>query len=259
MVTPCKRCSLTFLGEHMDGLPIELSLFLVATFAGAVVAGLSGFAFGLVAASLWLYILTPLQSATLIVAFGLIVQGYSVWRLRQAFDWRKLWPFVLGAAFGVPAGVVLLIWSDPRSIRVAVGMFLVLYSLYAFLRPTLKPVTAGGGAADAAVGFANGVLAGLTGLAGILVTIWAGLRGWSKEVQRAVFQPVAVAIFLMSALWLGAKGTITAETARLFVLGLPCLIAGTWLGLKLFGRIDEATFRKVVLALLFVSGAVLIF
>jgi hypothetical protein len=33
----------------------------------------------------------------------------------------------------------------------------------------------------------------------------------------------------------------------------------TWLGLKLFGRINEATFRKVILALLFVSGAVLVF
>jgi hypothetical protein len=158
----------------------------------------------------------------------------------------------------VPAGVTFLTWSDPRSIRVAVGVFLVLYSLYAFFRPTLKPITAGRNAADAAVGFANGALAGLTGLAGILLTIWAGLRVWPKEVQRAVFQPVAVAIFLMSALWLGAKGKITAETAKLFMLGLPSLIAGTWLGLKLFGRIDEATFRKIVLAPLFVSGAILI-
>src|SRR6202000_803013 len=119
-----------------------------------------------VAASLWLYILTPLQSATLIVAFGLIVQGYSVWKLRHALDWRKLWPFVLGAAFGVPAGVALLTWSDPRSIRVAVGVFLVLYSLYAYFRPALKPVTSGGGAADAALGFAKGALSGFTGRRG---------------------------------------------------------------------------------------------
>jgi hypothetical protein len=243
----------------MDGIPFELPLFLIATFAGALVAGLSGFAFGLVAASVWLYILTPLQSATLIIAFGLIVQGYSVWKLRHALDWRRLSPFVLGAAFGVPAGVMLLTWSDPRSVRIAVGIFLVLYSLYAFFRPSLNPIKSGGGMADAAVGFANGVLAGLTGLAGILVTIWTGLRGWSKDTQRAVFQPVAVAIFLMSAAWLGAKGTVTAETARLFVLGLPCLIAGTWLGLKLFGRINEQTFRRIVLALLFVSGVALIF
>ena len=62
----------------MDGMTLELTLFLLATFAGALVAGLSGFAFGLVVSAIWLYILTPLQTATLIIAFGLIVQGYSV-------------------------------------------------------------------------------------------------------------------------------------------------------------------------------------
>src|SRR5947209_19318046 len=90
--------------EHMDGITLELPLFLFATSAGAFIAGLSGFAFGLVAASLWLYILTPTQSAALIIAFGRLVQGYSVWKLWRALDWRKLWPFVAEAAFGVPAG-----------------------------------------------------------------------------------------------------------------------------------------------------------
>jgi uncharacterized protein len=102
------------------------------------------------------------------------------------------------------------------------------------------------------------VLGGLTGLAGILVTIWCGLRGWSKEVRRAIFQPVAVAVFLMSALWLGAKGTVATETAKLFVMGLPCGMGGTWLGLKLFEYVDEAMFRKVVVAPLLISGATLI-
>jgi uncharacterized protein len=242
----------------MDGATFELPLFLLATFAGAFVAGLSGFAFGLVAASVWLYVLTPLQSATLIVGFGLLVQGYSVWKLRGALNWSKLVPFIVGAIFGVPIGVVLLTWSDPRNVRIAVGIFLVAYSLYAIFRPNLKPVSAGGDAADAGVGFMNGVLGGLTGLAGILVTIWCGLRGWPKEVQRTIFQPVAVVVFLLSALWLGAKGTITAETVKLFVMGLPCVIVGTWLGLKLFGRVDEAMFRKIVLALLLISGVTLV-
>jgi uncharacterized membrane protein YfcA len=242
----------------MDGLPLELPIFLIATFAGAVVAGLSGFAFGLVAASIWLYILSPLQSATLIIAFGLIVQGYSVWKLRHALDWKKLWPFIIGAAIGVPVGVAVLTWANPAYVRMGVGVFLILYSLYAWFRPALKPVTSGGAAADAGIGFLNGVLGGMTGLAGILVMIWSGLRGWSKDQQRAVFQPVAVAIFLMSAIWLGAKGAVTADTIKLFAIGLPVLIAGTWLGLKLYGRLDEATFRKVVLVLLFASGVGLI-
>src|SRR2546423_8367957 len=159
----------------MDGFSLELPLFLLATFAGALVAGLSGFAFGLVAASIWLYILSPLQTATLIIAFGLIVQGYSVWKLRRALDFGRLWPFVLGAAIGVPVGVSVLTWANPAHVRIGVGVFLVLYSLYALFRPALKPVTAGGAAADAGVGFLNGVLGGITGLAGLLFTIWFGL------------------------------------------------------------------------------------
>ena len=242
----------------MDGTTLELPLFLLATFAGALVAGLSGFAFGLVVSSIWLYILTPLQTASLIIAFGLIVQGYSVWKLRRALDWHKLAPFVVGAALGVPAGVGVLIWANPAYVRMGVGAFLVLYSLYAWFRPTIAPVRSGGAAADAGVGFLNGVLGGITGLAGILVTIWCGLRGWPKDVQRTVFQPVAVAIFLMSALWIGAKGAVTPDTIKLFVIGLPALFAGTWLGLKLFGRLDETGFRKVVLVLLLLSGAVLV-
>jgi uncharacterized protein len=36
------------------------------------------------------------------------------------------------------------------------------------------------------------------------------------------------------------------------------LLAGTWIGMRLYGRLDEAAFRKVVLVLLLLSGAALI-
>jgi len=242
----------------MDGSLVHLTIFLTATFAGALVAGLSGFAFGLIAASLWLYILPPLQTASLIIAFGLIVQSYSVWKLRQAIVWRRLWPFLIGAAIGVPIGVSILTWANPAHVRAVIGVLLVLYSLYALSRRTTKPITAGGTAADAGVGYITGILAGFTGLAGILVTIWCGVRGWPKDEQRTTFQPVAVAIFVMSAAWLGGTNLISADTIWLFLYGLPFLFAGTWLGMKLYGRLNETTFRTVVLVLILISGAALI-
>lgn len=242
----------------MDGLPLDLIIFLTGTFAGALIAGLSGFAFGLIAASIWLYILTPVQTATLIIAFGLIVQGYSVWKLRRALNWAKLWPFLIGAAIGVPVGVMILTWANPAHVRAGIGIFLIVFSLYALFRPAIKPITAGGAPVDAGIGFLNGILAGVTGLAGILVTIWCGLRGWPKDQQRAVFQPVAVIIFVMSAAWLGADRAVSADTVRLFIYGLPFLIAGTWLGIKLYGRINETAFRTVVLILVLISGAALV-
>ena len=246
----------------MDGVSgttlVSLVIFLVATFAGAVVAGVAGFAFGLVAAAIWLYVLTPIDSAALIVGFGLVVQGVAVWKLRHALDPRRLWPFVAGGALGVPLGVVILGSVPPDAMRAGIGVFLVAYALHGLARPAMRPLTVGGAAADGGIGVLGGIVGGATGLAGIVPTIWCGIRGWPKDVQRAVFQPVAVAIFVMTALWLGGRGIVTAGTIKLFLVGLPPLLAGTWVGFKLYGRLDEAAFRKVVLALLILSGALLI-
>ena len=123
----------------------------------------------------------------------------------------------------------------------------------------MKSIVAGGTPADVAAGFLNGVLGGATGLAGIVATIWCQLRGWPKDQQRAVFQPVSVATFAMSAIWLGAQGSISRDVIWLFVLGLPVLLVGTWAGLRLYGRLGEEQFRIVVLVLLLLSGIVLLF
>src|SRR5215470_2882100 len=99
------------------GLNLFTLLFLIGMFLAALVAGLGGFAFGIVAAAVWLYILTPLQTATLIVGLGLVVQGYSVWKLRHALDGRRLVPLIIGAALGVPIGVSILGRADPHYFR----------------------------------------------------------------------------------------------------------------------------------------------
>ena len=98
----------------------------------------------------------------------------------------------------------------------------------------------------------------ITGLAGIPVIIWSTLRGWSKDEQRAVFQPVVVGIFLMTLVWFGGSQMLKPDTLRLFAIGLPAVLLGTWLGLKLYGKLDEMTFRRVVLVLLLTSGLTLL-
>jgi hypothetical protein len=50
---------------HMAALPLDLVLFFFATLLGAVVAGIAGFAFGLIASAVWLHIIPPAQSAPL--------------------------------------------------------------------------------------------------------------------------------------------------------------------------------------------------
>jgi uncharacterized membrane protein YfcA len=239
----------------MDG--ITLAFFLAAAFFGGLVSGLSGFAMGLVVSGVWLHIITPDQNALLIVLCGLVTQGSGIWRVRHAMRWRTVLPFIIGGAVGVPAGTLLLTTVDQGTLRVTIGILLVLYSLYGLLRPALKPVE-GGIPAELGVGVANGLIGGLTGLGGIAVTIWCQLRGGPKDAQRAIFQPVMFATFAMTAVSLAVAGAYTREAMKLYALALPALVVGIWCGLKLYGKLDDTAFRCVILILLLASGISLV-
>jgi len=241
-------------------LPLDttaLALFLVSAFVGGVTTGLAGFAMGLVVSGVWLHVLTPAQTTALIVGYGLFVQAHGVWTFRQDLNLRRLVPLIAGGLLGVPFGIWMLAHLDPAYVRRAVGVLLVVYSLYGMLRPDLGKVRANA-TADTGIGFVNGILGGLTGLAGPIVVIWCQFSGVPRHAQRAIFQPVIFAVFVATALGLGASGEITGAVLMLFALGLAPVAAGIWAGLKLYGRLDEAGFRRTILVLLFISGLVLL-
>src|SRR3977135_3031517 len=149
------------MGYAMDGFStLDLALFAAGTFAAAFVTGLVGFAFGIVAAAVWLHFLSPVPARALIVAFGLIVQGVSVWKLRRAIKWPRLAPFLIGGVIGVPIGGELLRWTAPGILRMAVGAILVIFSLWNLFRPSLGSMARAGGIADSAIGIVNAVIGG---------------------------------------------------------------------------------------------------
>ena len=149
------------------------------------------------------------------------------------------------------------IWPHPLYLRLGVGILLVAYSLYGLLRPALKPLPTHV-PGELILGLFNGLLGGMTGLSGILVTVWCSMRGWSKDEQRAVYQPVLFASAIMTAIALVAGGAITVKVMQFFAIGLPVLGAGMLLGFALYHRVDDAMFRRIVLILLLLSGLALI-
>jgi hypothetical protein len=61
---------------------------------------------------------------------------------------------------------------------------------------------------------------------------------------------------IATGLWRDGAGYTGNDPALFF--GLPVLVAGTLLGWSLYGKLDEAAFRKVVLVLLLVSGLAIV-
>src|SRR3954451_25232370 len=114
---------------------------LAAVIAGAALAGfvqgLSGFAFSVVALSVWAWALAPETAAPLAVFGALLGQIASFASVRGGFEFGRIAPFVLGGLVGVPIGVFILHNVDPLGFRLAIGVFLTLYALYGLMAPAV--------------------------------------------------------------------------------------------------------------------------
>ncbi len=233
--------------------------------AGALVAGfvsgLAGFGTGLVALGFWLHAIEPLLAAPLVVICSVVGQAQATATLRRGVRVARLWPFLAGGLLGVPLGVAVLgavgDSGEVESFRAGVGIFLILYAGVMLAARELPVIDWGGRAADGAVGLLGGVMGGVAGLSGPLPTLWCGLRGWSKDAQRGVYQPYNLGVLGFTLGVYAVQGVVTAEVLELAAICLPMTLLGGWLGLRSYGRLDDRQFRALVLWLLLASGTVL--
>ena len=176
--------------------------------------------------------------------------------MRHLVRWRAIAPFVIGGAIGIPIGAEILRYVSQQTMRGVLGVFLVIFCIYFLARPNLgrarqRPLV------DGMIGIAGGIIGALTGLAGIIINIWTTMQGLPKDEQRAVFQPSAVILFALTIAWFGGTGLVPEGTTNLFLIGLPLGVIGTQIGFRLYGHLDEVSFRRLVLLLLFGSGLTL--
>jgi uncharacterized membrane protein YfcA len=193
----------------------------------------------------------------LIAGCGLMLHLTTIWQQRQHVEPARIWPFVAGGLVGVLIGVHFLAYTDAGALKIVLAVFLIAFGAYALLAPKLPAVTGGGRPADVSIGFIGGILGGLGGYSGVLPTIWTQLRGWPKEMARAVYQPYVIvmqAVTLAGILWVARD----RADLKLLVMILPPLFLGTWIGWKLYGKLDDRRFRQAIAVLLIASGFTLI-
>ncbi len=232
-----------------------------ACLVAAFTSGVAGFSFNLVAAGILFHVIPPQQSAPILITASLIIQLGTIGVVWKAIRWPVLVPYLAAGLLGTPLGVAVLRVADGDVIKIGVGVLLVTYSGYMLARLALRlapPRVQAGPAADAAVGFAGGILAGIGGFSGALPTMWTDLKGMRKDEARAIFQPFIVVTHMVAVVSLLAGGFFDAQAGMSLLAALPALGIGTWLGIKAYKRLPAETFRLVLLVLLLVSGVSLV-
>ncbi len=234
-----------------------LVVLALGALCGGFVTGLAGFGTGLTALGLWLHVVSPAVAAALVVVCSVAGQLQSLYAVRRAVAWSRAWPFLVGGVLGVPLGVAALRMVEPRVLKVFLGVLLVGYTGLTLALRRFPTVSAGGKVADGLVGFGGGALGGVAGLSGPLPTIWCGLRGWSADTQRGVYQPFNLAILGVVLCVYAAQGVLTRQVWNFALVCLPATFLGAFLGIRLYGRVNDRQFRLVVLWLLLGSGIAL--
>lgn len=233
-------------------------LIVLGAVAGGLVQGLSGFAFGLVAMAFWAWAV-PAQLAGPMVVFGsLIGQLLAVRMVRRTLALGLVVPFIIGGVVGVPIGALLLPYIDQTTFKAAIGALLTAWSAGMLLARDLRPIRFGGRVADGVAGLIGGAMGGLAGLTGPAPILWCTLRGWDRDVQRAVFQSFNLGMAALTIVMYLGLGLIGREALRDFVLIVPALFIPTLIGIRLYRRFSAQAFRIMVLVLLLFSGIMLL-
>ncbi len=235
-----------------------MSLLLLQVVVGSAIAGfvqgLSGFAFGLAAMGIWAWSVSPQLAGPMVVFGSLIGQLLSIHSVRADIDLRRVLPFILGGVIGVPLGAAALPHLDATLFKVGVGLLLAVYCPVMLLARELPRIRGGGRIADGVAGLVGGVMGGIGGLSGPAPTLWCTLRHWSRDAQRAVIQSFNLAMHTLTLTVYIVDGAVTAETGRMFAIVAPTLVVPCLIGARLYSRVSEIQFRRMVLGLLFLSG-----
>ena len=222
----------------------------------SLVLGLAGFGIGLVALAFLPFLMAPHTAIVLMTVYTIVFSSAMFVPLRRDFVGAGMSALVLGSVAGTPLGVWLLATLPASTLNRAIGAVLVV--VVVLERLGVYPARWHGRGWALGAGLAAGVLGGAVGTPGPPVILYTTSQGWSARTIKANLQAFFVVnqVVILAGYWWA--GLLTAEVMRFALAFIVPAVAGLAVGMALFERVDQGRFRKVVFALLFVSGLALL-
>jgi uncharacterized protein len=224
--------------------------------AASLVMGLAGFGIALVAMAFLPYFMPPATAIAVLTIYTVVFVIAIFGPVRRHLTPRGVAYLLVGTVLGTPLGVWILVAVSGSTLNRIIGAVLVVVVVLEWAG--VYPERLNGRRWALGAGLLAGVTGGAVGMPGPPVVLYSTTQGWSPQTIKAnlqVFFFVNQVVILAGYWW---AGVLTREVWRLSLsFALPAA-AGTALGILLFKHVDHAIFRRVVFAVLLVSGLVLL-
>ncbi len=237
-----------------------LAVVAVAMLCGGAVKGMVGIGLPIVSISIMSSFLGAPTTALALIIMPILAS--NLWQLRRAghalSSLKRFWPVLLALPVGIWWSAGLVVAISPQTLFGLLGGIVVGFCVTVVLTPNLRVAAPMEKWAGAAAGLAGGLIGGVSTVYGPPITLYLVALRLPKEV----FIGATGLIWFCAALPLTAAyvyhGVLTAELAAWSALACVPAIGGQLLGQWVRDRVDQESFRKLLLLALLLLGLNLI-
>lgn len=239
--------------------PVTLVIVAATMIVAGFVKGVVGLGLPLVVVGVLSNFLPITSVLALLIAPLMLANIWQVVEVRGNLEpLRRFWPLVSTMMAGLAVGAMMLVNLDAAWLYLSVGVIVTVFTGLGFLRPTMRLPDRYEKPAGFAIGGLAGICGGLGGVWGPPITMYL----LALDLKKDEFIGTVGLLWFLGAFPLAAlyalNGIIGPHNIMFSVMACFPAIAGLWVGQKVRRRIPQESFKKVLLATLFVIGLNLI-
>lgn len=232
-------------------------LWILATLVAFYIKGLCGFANTLVFTSILGFGANNVNISPVELVLGYPTNLILAWNNRRALKKRVYIPLSVLVLAGSIPGAFLLKNVDAQYIKIFFGVVVILIGIEMFFRENSKGKMRESKWILGIIGVLSGLLCGLFGI-GALLAAYVGRVTETGDEFKANISAVFLVENTFRIILYSAIGVITLSSIKQSFLLFPLMILGLFAGMKSSRILDDKIVKKLVIALLILSGIVLI-
>lgn len=218
----------------------------------AVVRGLTGFGFAILAVPLMGLVIPPTEAVLLAIVLQMLIGPFGVSKALGHIDTRLVTGVAAGAVVGTPLGLLALSTTPPDVARLLIATIAV--GCFGIFLVKRAPTPSRAPTHVAATGLAAGLLNGFAAMPGPPVILYFVRSGVTPMAARGSMILVFFAAATAGTITAWLRGLLDGHLALLCASVFPLMLAGNHVGSKFFGVIPERVWRTAVVILLVVSA-----
>lgn len=242
--------------------PALLILLSLAVFGAAMLQAATGIGYGVIAGPIFLVALNGVEAIQISALHNLAIAIVLVPLVRGGVNRNVLAWLTAGSVVGIAVGIALQNALSIAALKVSAAAMVAFVAvalvvdmnrkhsqIFSTQPPTTEIISIGGLA---------GIMGGILAMPGPLAATWMSVRAFNKASVRATILAFFVFAYGVNVLTFAFTSSFNASTLKLAAWLAPALGLGITAGVVISGKLSEAFFRKVLLAVLTATTAMLL-